>query len=172
MDNHQLRNAIVYICHSFTNDPDNLGSVKLNKILWFSDVEALKERKEFITGVKHYQAKDLGPVIENLPEVIRHLSAEGILSYNYMDFGDYQQWIYQIVNEEKAQQYINSVPQEHKEILNKWIEYARNNVVRTIVDKAHDYPWWNDIKNGNPVPVHLGVLDELRKEKKKKLARS
>ncbi len=162
--NSKLANAIVYVCNAFSDNPTALGSVKLNKILWFSDVEALKDRRELITGIDRYEARDFGPVIAKLPTIIRKLSDEGILSFNYIDSGDFQQWIYQITNNEQAQTMIDNIPQEHKDILNTWIEYARNNVVREIVKKAHDYSWWDDIDNGNRVPVHLGVLSELKKQ--------
>ena len=160
MDNKKsrLRGAIVYICHLFEDDPLKLGTVKLNKILWFSDVESLDKYGKTISGELEYTAQDHGPVITTIPSIMSELKKEGIVYSNRFDFGEYQQWVYSIINRGDAQKIIEILDKRDKEILKKWADYAHEHSVREIVAKAHKYDWWDSIKNGNTVPVHLGVM--------------
>ena len=49
-----------------------LGNVKLNKILWFSDLEKCKNEAYTITG-ETYIKQNYGPVAKHLPSILREL---------------------------------------------------------------------------------------------------
>jgi Protein of unknown function (DUF4065) len=60
-----------YICYK-CQDPTVLGSTKLNKILWYSDVIALQVRGEAITG-ETYVKQQFGPVPRHILEALKRL---------------------------------------------------------------------------------------------------
>ena len=153
----KLKSAIVHICHTFKETPKKLGSVKLHKILWFSDVMSLKERYKTITGMTGYIARRLGPVVPNIREIIAELANEGVISSKKNFIGN-QQRMYDITDEKMALDYIKQLDDDDKRILDHWIDYAQDRTVQEIVHTAHSYTWWSKMKIGKPVPVHLGAL--------------
>ena len=54
------------------NNKQELGNVKLNKILWFSDLEKCKNEAYTITG-ETYIKQNYGPVAKHLPSILREL---------------------------------------------------------------------------------------------------
>lgn len=69
----KFKDLVHYIC--YIADPDKLGAVKLNKILWFSDVISYVARNEPITGAV-YVKRELGPVARDIPRAIEELIQE------------------------------------------------------------------------------------------------
>lgn len=57
----KLEEATHWIINS-CDKPTELGAVKLNKILWFSDVHAFRTSGQSITGVTSYVKRKRGPV--------------------------------------------------------------------------------------------------------------
>lgn len=74
----KFKALVHYICWRCSDDPASLGAVKLNKILWFSDVIAFAERGAPITGARYVKQK-FGPVPKPILPVLRRLEAEGNL---------------------------------------------------------------------------------------------
>ncbi|MGO9021826.1 MAG: Panacea domain-containing protein [Syntrophobacteraceae bacterium] len=72
----KFKDLVHYICH--IADRDKLGAVKLNKILWFSDVVSYVARDEPLTGAT-YIKRDLGPVPRDILRAIEELVRENKL---------------------------------------------------------------------------------------------
>ena len=60
-------------------DPKQLGAVRLNKILWFSDVMAYRTTGETISGTK-YVKRPRGPVPAAVVKTLEDLKTEGRIS--------------------------------------------------------------------------------------------
>ena len=59
-------------------DPQCLGSIRLNKALWFSDVQSYKKTGESISG-ETYIKKERGPVPKFIQECLDELEAQGAI---------------------------------------------------------------------------------------------
>ena len=84
MSNKKLMEAILHIVQRFKDEPDKLGAVKLNKILWFSDVLEYQEnladgKRQSLTG-ERYIKKPHGPVVQGMIPATMGLEANGLLS--------------------------------------------------------------------------------------------
>lgn len=69
-DRNKLKALVHYVC--WKNDPADLGAIKLNKVLWVSDLWAYVERGAPITG-EHYVKRQFGPVSPSVPGLVREL---------------------------------------------------------------------------------------------------
>lgn len=69
----KFKDLVHYICH--TADRDELGAVKLNKILWYSDIESYINRGTPLTGAV-YIKRQFGPVPKDVLRALEDLSAE------------------------------------------------------------------------------------------------
>jgi hypothetical protein len=76
IDYEKFRDLVHYICH--IADRDELGAVKLNKILWYCDIVSYISRGEPITGAV-YVKRQLGPVPRDVLSAIEDLVRQGKL---------------------------------------------------------------------------------------------
>ena len=65
-----FKQIVLYIINKINKQ--ELGNVKLNKILWFSDLEKCKNEAYTITG-ETYIKQNYGPVVKHLPSILREL---------------------------------------------------------------------------------------------------
>jgi len=77
LNREKLKKLVHYICVK-VDDPANLGAIKLNKILWFSDVLAYMNWGTPITG-ESYIKRQFGPVPAHILSVLEDLQADGTL---------------------------------------------------------------------------------------------
>jgi hypothetical protein len=71
----KFKALVHYICHKAV-DPAVLGSVKLNKVLWYSDSINYATEGHSITG-ETYVKRQLGPVPRHILKAVDQLVAEG-----------------------------------------------------------------------------------------------
>ena len=169
MNNNKLHAAIVYTCYLYKNNPYKLGAIKLNKILWQSDIESLDKYGNTITGEMEYTAKDHGPTITKIPQIMKELKTQGIIYSNKFEYNEYQQYIYTIANNKKAENLIETLDKNSKEIIRRYVNQAQNLTTREIIKENNKYIWWKSITNNSTVPVHLGIIhkqsiDKITKE--------
>lgn len=69
-DNFKFKQIVLYIINKINKQ--ELGNVKLNNILWFSDLEKCKNEAYTITG-ETYIKQNYGPAAKHLPSVLREL---------------------------------------------------------------------------------------------------
>ena len=69
-DNFKFKQIVLYIINKINKQ--ELGNVKLNKILWFSDLEKCKNEAYTITG-ETYIKQNYGPVAKHLQSILREL---------------------------------------------------------------------------------------------------
>jgi hypothetical protein len=66
-----LAHYVIWKC-----EPSDLGAVKLNKILWFSDLEHYRRTGQTITGATTYTKLQHGPVPKGILRALSALEAE------------------------------------------------------------------------------------------------
>lgn len=84
MNRTKLKRLIHYVAYRCINTPENLGAVKLNKVLWYSDQAAFLAHGEPITG-ERYIKKERGPVSSNLMPIVSELENEKKLAVRQLD---------------------------------------------------------------------------------------
>jgi len=77
-DGQKFKNLVHYVC-SKCDDPRELGATKLNKILWYSELEAFLALKKPITGAR-FVKQEFGPVPVAIVPVLEELRQEGALA--------------------------------------------------------------------------------------------
>ena len=70
----KLKTLVHYVISKCEN-PSMLGSIKLNKVLWVSDLWAFVGKGEPITG-EHYIKQQFGPVVGSMVGVLKELQSE------------------------------------------------------------------------------------------------
>ena len=71
--------ALAHLVIQASSDPEKLGAVRLNKILWFADTAAYRITRNSISGAKYVRRKN-GPVPAQILVSIRELKNEGKIS--------------------------------------------------------------------------------------------
>jgi hypothetical protein len=73
-DRNKLKTLVHYVCWKVKN-PADLGAIKLNKVLWVSDIRAFVQLGKPITG-ERYVKRQFGPVPFSILTIVRELQAE------------------------------------------------------------------------------------------------
>jgi hypothetical protein len=135
VDRQKFDDAIHYIV-SRCSDPSKLGSVKLNKILWFSDARHYVLHGEPITG-ETYIRRQHGPVAEHLISARKRLVASGRIDFRpgsrKFDVDRYRSvmpWRPGVLSEQE------------RGVLDYFITHICNDhTAASISDESHDYAW-------------------------------
>ncbi len=81
----RLRELVIYVSTKCAEAP-RFGLIKLNKIIWRADFAAFAERGAPLTG-RYYQRLKFGPAPVEMPHVLREMQQDGLLEYQYTEFG-------------------------------------------------------------------------------------
>ena len=76
MGNQKLKALVHFIIHECADNPGRLGAVRLNKILWFTDMLTYQTRGATATGEKYLKRRQ-GPVPATILQTLDELEAEG-----------------------------------------------------------------------------------------------
>jgi hypothetical protein len=76
-----LAHYVIWRC-----DPAELGAVKLNKILWFSDLEHYRLTGRSITGAVSYTKRQYGPVPRGIMQALATLEGEGKIAQSSQNY--------------------------------------------------------------------------------------
>ena len=133
-DRDKLKSAILYICKSCR--ADDLGAVKLHKVLYFADMIRYIQAGNAITG-STYRKRPLGPTCDQLLSALRELEASGQLKIASVDYFGYVKKQYTAVNDPEPR-----LSFDEKVILDEVIDFVcRNNTAKTISEFSHLSPW-------------------------------
>ncbi len=83
LDRNRLKAAVHYICRN--SPPEQLGAVKLHKILWLADMGMYGIRGAPMTG-ESYKRYPQGPFSTHLAEVLDELSSDRKVEISEIDF--------------------------------------------------------------------------------------
>ena len=87
LNRNKLKELILLICRE-CRDPEKLGAVKLQKILWYSDGRSFTMTGEPITGETYIKGQ-FGPVSPHVNALVRELEAEGKLTVRDVEYKGY-----------------------------------------------------------------------------------
>lgn len=143
-------------------DPNKLGAVKLNKVMWFADLEAYRRFGRTITGQKSYEKRQYGPVPNNIVKSIRRLEQnDKIATRDVPTFGGTRRehvWL------KKPDVTVFSA--DEVDILNEAIDWVcDNHTAKSISALSHD-ALWDQAELGEQIPVGAATVlpDEITGE--------
>jgi uncharacterized phage-associated protein len=132
-DRAKLKAVVHTICA--TVDPDELGRVRLHKVLYYADMLHFMAKSMPLTG-EDYVKQAFGPVARHLNDALADLERDGALRIEDNDY-------YGIVKKRyvslKTPQTILSNSQ--MELLLDVIDFVRGKTGHTISDLKHNVPW-------------------------------
>ena len=134
-----------------------LGSVKLNKILWFADVKMVELGKEQITG-DTYIRKDYGPVSKHLNYILRTLASERSIKIERENPDS--MWLYTPLKDAD----INAIKEDEKSIIDKYIEDFRYMAPSDISNMTHT-PYWQNLNNNDKMFVEIAAIERMKNNK-------
>lgn len=152
LDRMKLIEAVHYICANCS--PEELGNVKLHKILYFSDMLHFLSTGKPLTGVE-YQKQEFGPTARHLTWAVTQLISQGKLRAEKRDYFGLTKTDYVALEQPRAGALSNHAVQ----ILNDVIGFVCSRTAREISELSHDVAW-QAAEIGEVIPYHaaLGLL--------------
>jgi hypothetical protein len=83
-DKEKFKGLVHYICWK-CDAPSKLGAIKLNKILWFADIQSFAETGAPITGAA-YVKRRLGPVPKPILPALREMEIENVIRIEEVEY--------------------------------------------------------------------------------------
>ena len=148
MNRPKFKSLVHYVIAIRCDSPETLGAVKLNKVLWLSDLLAFHDRGKSITNVR-YIKRQFGPVPAPILPVLRELEEEGIVTIRDASlFG------------KRKKEYISNTPansdflteQERLDVHWAIDLVCDNHTATSISDASHDRVW-KIAEDGEEIPL-------------------
>ncbi|MDQ6435660.1 Panacea domain-containing protein [Mesorhizobium sp. LHD-90] len=128
--------------------PADLGATKLNKILWFADVEYFERYGKSITG-DEYVKRQFGPVPKHAPMATRELEESGLIVSREVDyFGKPKKEFWSLQEADITGFDPNAIA-----IIDKMIDWVCiDHTATSISDKTHNI-LWESAEMGEVIPL-------------------
>jgi hypothetical protein len=127
----KLKRAVQYI--AFKSDPFNLGDIRLNKILWKSDVFMHTEQGKSITGWR-YMKYPHGPILDDYYTLLLEMEDEGTLLLAQAYKGNRK---IHLIDAYAFEAY-DVFSEKEVEVLDHFIDYVESKAAQEISDETHD----------------------------------
>lgn len=132
--------------------PDELGRVKLHKILYFADMIWFIAEGHGLTGVE-YRKQPMGPVATGLGTALGELEEEGRIRIGRTKYFGYEKAIYESLRPLP----VDRLDVTERQLLDDVVEFVcRNNTARSISDFSHTRVW-EATENGAVMPYFTAL---------------
>lgn len=145
-DRAKFKDAVHYICSKCP--VDELGKVKLHKILYFADMMHFIQTGVPLTGVQ-YQKQRYGPMARHLGWAIDELIKENRLRVEKRDYFGFEKVDYHalgVVDSERLNGHA-------RRVLDEVIEFVRSRSAKTISELSHSAAW-DAVGMGDTIPYY------------------
>ena len=156
----KFKELVHYICEK-AEDPSCLGAIKLNKVLWYSDIASYLSTGKSITG-ETYVKRQHGPVPRDIMRALRELDKAGKVIQGKADHFGFMKTEYIAVT--KADK--NAFTGEEISLIDSAFEHVcLNHTARSVSDETHNVIW-ELAEMGEQIPysaafaVAVGEVDE------------
>jgi hypothetical protein len=144
----KFKSLVHYVCASRCSAPDTLGAVKLNKILWLSDLSAFYETGRPITNSRYIKQK-FGPVPARILPVLRELENEGKMTVIDAPHYGKQKKEYKV----HAQASGAFLSADELKIVNDVIDHVCDeHTAKSVSEASHDHIWMA-AEEGEEIPL-------------------
>ena len=134
-DRNKFKTLVHYVC--LTCDPEKLGAVKLNKILWWSDFRAFHKLGNPITGAR-YVKRQYGPVPSAITPILKELESEGLISMDTGDFYGRSKTEFRAKGQPDMSRFSS---EELKIIMQAILFVVEEHTAKSISEFSHDHIW-------------------------------
>ena len=149
-DNFKFKQIVLYIINKINKQ--ELGNVKLNIILWFSDLEKCKNEAYTITG-ETYIKQNYGPVAKHLPSVLRELEKIDKAITIERETPD-SMLLYTPVKKADTRQFKDDI-----KYIDEVIDRFRKMKAEDISELTHT-SLWEKLNNGDIMPVEVAASEK------------
>lgn len=143
LDKQRLLDVVHYICAHCA--PEDLGNVKLHKILYFSDMIHYISTGQALTGVE-YQKQKFGPVARHLTWALDLLAAQGAIEMRRRDYHGFTKAEYVSLSRPAAR-----LSNEATQIISEVIDFVCERSAKEISDLSHNEAW-RSVELGERIP--------------------
>lgn len=123
--------AVVAYC-----PPEELGNVKLHKILYFADMLTFLNEGRPMTGVEYLKQK-FGPTARHLTAAVNELVSEGRLSVAEVDYFGFFKKEYRALGEPAEKR----LSESEQKLIRDVADYFRGTSAKEISELSHKDPW-------------------------------
>jgi hypothetical protein len=150
-DRAKLRAAILRTCR--VTRPDNLGAVKLHKVLYYLDMRHFAQTGSGVTGAT-YRKRPFGPTCQQLLPTVREMADEQLLEIRYVDFFGHRKTEYHALAKEEP----GLLNESEVAVLDEVIDFVcERNSARSISELSHQLPW-EMVEFGEVIPYSSALL--------------
>ena len=149
----KFKALVHYIIHRCRDNPGQLGAVRLNKILWFSDAFTYQIRGEPITS-STYIKRQFGPVPRQILPTLRELESEGkimiIEPEHPLDTRKYMSLVAPAEDE---------IPEEELRMVTPVMNFVLGHTANAVSEASHDLIW-ESASEGEEIPLYATLASE------------
>lgn len=149
-DYFKFKQIVLYIINNINKK--RLGNVKLNKILWFSDIEKCNDEGCSITG-ETYIRQNYGPVASHLPQILEELEQIDKAITIERETPD-SMILYTPVKNADTRQF-----QDDIKYIDEVIKRFRTIKAKEISELTHT-ALWKKLNNGDIMPVEVAASEK------------
>ncbi len=151
MSREKFKALVHFIVHECRDNPGRLGSVRLNKALWFTDMLAYQGNGVSVTGGKYVKRK-MGPVPANILATLEKLQADG-----------------KIIIREREHRYesrkflsihppdLSPLSEEDRRLAKAVLDFVCEHTANEISDITHEEVW-AAAKEGEEIPLYATLV--------------
>lgn len=140
----KLAEAAHYVCAN--TKPNELGNVKLHKILYFADMFNYLESGQPITGVEYIKQK-FGPTARHLTATLKNLQANGVLTVSEEEYFGYRKKTYSC-----NKPYLRkSLSEQETTVLDQFMKLVATMSAAEVSEVSHDAAW-ESVPLGEVIP--------------------
>jgi uncharacterized phage-associated protein len=158
-DYEKFRRVVHFICHECGSD--ELGRVKLHKILYFSDFLRYLESGHPLTG-EDYLKQAFGPTARHLNKALNDLETSGAVRVEKRLFHGYEKQDFISLTSPTT----NLLSKDELELLREVIRFVCDHTASEISELSHSEPW-QMAETGERIPYYMAfslVPSELTDE--------
>jgi hypothetical protein len=130
-------------------EPSELGYVKLNKIMWYADLEHYQRHSRSLTGLTQYTRMPQGPMSKDISRAIRFLIKNKMATERRVKVIDYDRrellWL--------KEPDLSEFNAEQIDILNRVIDVIVPLTADGVSRLTHKDAYWKELKDNDPLPI-------------------
>lgn len=136
------------------SNPADLGSTKLNKVLWYSDVEAYRTLGFSVTGATSYEKRQFGPVPHNIYDALGSLQTSGKISASTENHFGMPKKMFMAIERPD----LSNFTADQIAIVDMVAEsICKNHTAASISQASHD-ALWEEVPIGGSIPIGAAAV--------------
>lgn len=147
----KMRAVILHTCHAC--ELDDLGAVKLHKVLYYIDMLMYAHQRQAVTGAT-YRKRPNGPMADQLLFLLRDMERAGDIRIESVGYHGFSKKEYHALVPEP----LGVLNAEEVAMLDDVIEFVCcQHTAKSISDYSHALPW-EMAEMGSEIPYHSAML--------------